>query len=69
MYNVMSGRDKCFKEIRQDKEDERGSSLHPCPCNVHSTHHSHARSYFKDTDLRDQCAVETPWTVYVTEAR
>lgn len=38
-----------------------------CPWNVVSGHHSHSWSHFKNTTLREQCAVEIVWMVYVTE--
>lgn len=39
----------------------------PCSWSIHSTHCCHSWSCFKEAVLREQCAIETIWTVDVTE--
>lgn len=38
------------------------------PWNVPSMHYCHRRVHFKEAGLREQCFVETIWTIYVTES-
>ena len=45
----------------------RVSSPTPHPCNVCSAHSSHTRSCFKDTALKEECAVEIIWTRHLAE--